>query len=187
MLRDPLGEAVYWQSLVINPGKQHQEEFCRSIFPTMCVCVYSPPLHSIFQTNTCTRARVMIHTCASEHSARGEERNAALQRAEELRLTPGYRGAPVICEKMHLVIHDSSRTQTYTEQKKKKGKRKIKTRRLQEEGMEMEKSTDMARFTCVMRTVRVIQRQGDKAGRVGVSKVYVVITLEDKMRLRLDF
>lgn len=40
VLTDPLAEAVYWQSPVIHPGKQHREGLCRSIFHLyVCVCI----------------------------------------------------------------------------------------------------------------------------------------------------
>lgn len=46
VLTDPLTEAVYWQSPVIHPGKQHREGLCRSIFH-LYVCVYvSPTTHA---------------------------------------------------------------------------------------------------------------------------------------------
>lgn len=49
VLTDPPSEAVYWQSLVIHPGKQHREGLCRSIFH-LYVCVHvSPTTHTLCQ------------------------------------------------------------------------------------------------------------------------------------------
>lgn len=84
----------------------------------MCIILYVP---CMFHTRARARTRAQ--------SARGGEQSGALQRAEELRLTPGYRRAPVIREKMNLVLHDSSSTQNIRSKRTETGGRKNEDKR----------------------------------------------------------